>query len=174
MTLMRLLPAVAVLLAGLCLPSAAASDLLGSGARTSTLLGGPTITSAVGPPLPEAEAFRVDVVATGPQRLLLRFQIAEGYYVYRDKLRVRLLQPAEANVQVLSWPAAKVHNDPYFGEQAVYSDELTLPLAIGNSDGARRVGLQVDFMACQDGGICYPPLRRRFEVELPAASGAGR
>lgn len=174
MTTLRLLPAVAVLFAGLCLPTVQASDLLGSGPRSSTLLGGPTITGEAGPPLPEAEAFRVDVVATGPQRLLLRFQIAEGYYVYRDKLRVRLLQPPEARVQVLSWPAAKIHNDPYFGEQAVYSGELTLPLAIGNNAGARRLGLQVDFMACQDGGICYPPLRRRFEIELPAASGAGR
>ncbi|MBS3958236.1 MAG: thioredoxin family protein [Xanthomonadaceae bacterium] len=159
------------LLLGLALP-AAASDLLGGGPRSSDLLGGPTITGAVGPPLPEAEAFQVELAAESAGRLLLRFRIAPGYYVYRDKIRVAVERPAGLAVAVESWPPARTHSDPFFGEQAVYFDEATLPLALTPATGGTQAVLRVDFMACQDGGICYPPLQRTLAVDLPAAPAA--
>jgi len=169
MPTLRLLPFLALLL-GLLLPVAAASDLLGTSPRSSTLLGNPVITGGVGPPLPDAEAFRVELVAESAERLLLRFQIAPGYYVYRDKIHLAVLRPAGLEVAVEHWPEARTHSDPFFGEQPVYFDEATLPLRVNPAAGGALLRLRVDFMACQDGGICYPPLQRTLDVELPAAT----
>lgn len=172
MPTLRLFSLFALLL-GLWLPVAAASDLLGTAPRSSTLLGGPAVAGGVGPPLPEAQAFRVDLAAESAERLLLRFQIAPGYYVYRDKIRISVLRPAGLAVAVEHWPEARTHSDPFFGEQAVYFDEATLPLRLNPAAGGALLRLQIDFMACQDGGICYPPLQRQLEVQTPAAA-AGR
>lgn len=173
--LQTLRPGLALLLL-LCLllrPAMAATvgELLGSTPRGSNLLGTPAGT--VGPALPAEQAFRVEALADRPDRLLLRFDIAPGYYVYRDMIRVRAISPQGTRLSFGTRPAARTVTDPYFGTQAVYFGEVVLPVNVqGHSPGGGRLNLRVDFMACQERGICYPPLHRLITVHLPAASGA--
>ncbi|MCZ8319779.1 MAG: protein-disulfide reductase DsbD [Silanimonas sp.] len=149
-----------------------AAGLLGSGPRGSTLLGAPTVTGTAGLPLPDTEAYRVEAVADGADRIVVRFTIAPGYYLYRDKTTFAASAPPDAAVTVGAWPEAKVHADPYFGEQAVYFGEALVPLSVRRPAGeATTLRLQVGFMGCQENGVCYPPLRRAIDVALPASSG---
>ena len=122
-------------------------------------------------PLPPEQAFRLDAVATAPDRLLLRWTMPKGYYLYRDKTRLAVpgapgltLQPA--------WPAGTHHQDDYQGESVVYLDQVEVPVGIaGDLAGHRHLDLEARFQGCQDGGICYPVMTRTLSVDLPAGAG---
>jgi len=160
--------------ASAALPSVAG---LLSGGHSSGLLststsgdGGLTATGAAGLPLPDTEAYRLEAVTDGPERIVVRFTIAPGYYLYRDKTTFAAQSERGVVVRPGEWPAARTHSDEYFGEQAVYYDEVLVPLdVVRTQDGADTLRLTIGFMGCQENGVCYPPLKRELTVELADA-----
>ena len=82
------------------------SGLLSGGPRGSRLLegvAGPPGLTATGPagmPLPETEAYIVEAVTDGPNRIVVRFTIAPGYYLYRDKTRFAVESGRGATIKV--------------------------------------------------------------------------
>ncbi|MBS0457072.1 MAG: protein-disulfide reductase DsbD [Proteobacteria bacterium] len=120
--------------------------------------------------LPPEQAFGFEAIVDTPNRLLLRFTPAKGYYLYRDKTTV---STAGGNSLVLpgplQWPAAKAYHDEHFGDVAVYFDpvEVPLPLLRQTAD-AQSLTVTANFQGCQDNGICYPPMQRSVALALPA------
>jgi len=137
-------------------------------------LGGNDAGAVDAAPLPVERAFTSEVIADGGDRLLLRLTPAKGYYLYRDKLSVKLeagkglsasLPPAS------KLPKAQPYRDEHFGNVAVYFDqvEIALPVTRRVTDAAKGT-LVLGLQGCQDGGICYPPMTRRLAVSLPAGT----
>ncbi len=125
-------------------------------------------------PLPAEQAFRTEVIADGGNALLLRLTPARGYYLYRDKLGVRLDAGKGVSVALpppSRLPKATPYHDEHFGDVAVYFDqvEIRVPVARDHADPARGT-LVLELQGCQDGGICYPPMTRRLAVSLPAGT----
>ncbi|WP_240096010.1 protein-disulfide reductase DsbD family protein [Thermomonas flagellata] len=124
-------------------------------------------------PLPPEQAFASEVIARDGHSLLLRLTPAPGYYLYRDKLSVRLEGAPGSTVALPSagrLPLARAHRDEHFGEVAVYFDQVEIPLPLARrSPEAAQATLVLGLQGCQDGGICYPPMTRRLAVDLPAA-----
>lgn len=151
--------------------SAARADGLISldGARGGDLFGATTGLSASGGlPLPEAQAFGFEAIVDTPDRLLLRFTPAPGYYVYRDRTTVAL-DASGARAGAIAWPPSKPHFDEHFGDVQVYFDAVDVPLPVLRSDaGAMPATLTVTFQGCQEEGICYPPMTRTVALQLPA------
>jgi thiol:disulfide interchange protein DsbD len=136
-----------------------AGDLIAAGPAGATL------------PLPEQEAFDFEAIASGPDRLLLRFTPAPGYYLYRDRTTVTL-QGEGISAGTIEWPPAQQHSDEFFGDMFVFFDqvEAVLPLVRSNT-AAAALGLQIEFQGCQTDGICYPPMTRTVSLQLPAGEG---
>jgi len=167
------------------LPAAAAatSSLAAPAASTSagSLLGSRSDPSASGVekvPLPDTEAFRFEAIASSPQALLMRFTMADGYYLYRDRTRVVSLVaeggPELARAGALQWPASVPHTDEHFGQVQVYFGVVEVPLPLERlSTAAGRLALTTEFQGCQDDGICYPPMTRTVAVDLPAGGTLG-
>jgi thiol:disulfide interchange protein DsbD len=123
--------------------------------------------------LPEAEAFKVEAIANSPAELLLRFTPAPGYYVYRDKTTLALVDAPGFALGAPQWPAGRTIRDENFGEVVVFYDQVDVPVALHRPDApARALALEVVFQGCKDKGICYPPMTRRIEVSIPAGEGA--
>lgn len=121
-------------------------------------------------PLPEEQAFKFEAIAVAADELLMRFTPTKGYYLYQDRSSFRVL---EDDIQAGSpqWPQGKTHLDEHFGEVIVYFDEVEVPLRLMRSEGAaRRIRLQANFQGCQTDGICYPPMTRTLDVDLPAGA----
>ena len=134
-------------------------DLLGQGA-------GPSTSEAL--PLPEAQAFGFEAIVDTPDRLLLRFTPAPGYYLYRDRTTVALDAPG-ARAGALAWPPSNPHFDEHFGDVQVYFEQADVPLPVLRTDtGAMAATLTVTFQGCQTEGICYPPMTRTVALQLPA------
>ncbi|HEU4670369.1 MAG TPA: protein-disulfide reductase DsbD [Dyella sp.] len=155
------------------LPAAAAGGSRPEGfGATLGKPGGSGALGAPGTPLPPEQAFRLDAVATAPDRLLLRWTMAPGYYLYRDK--TGLATPGSDDLKLQpAWPAGTHHRDDYQGETVIYFNEVEVPVGIaGDLHGRRQLTVRATFQGCQDGGICYPVMTRALDVSLPAAGAS--
>ncbi|MBK8638819.1 MAG: protein-disulfide reductase DsbD [Chromatiaceae bacterium] len=128
--------------------------------------------------LPAEEAFRLAAEVVGPDRLRLTWIIAEGTYIYQDKLALGLEGPAGISIGDYQLPPAEqvknaVRPDGSLGEVALYRDRIDLELPIQRGDTeATTITLVAKFQGCADIGVCYPPRQERIELALPAATGA--
>ncbi|WP_119967775.1 protein-disulfide reductase DsbD [Shewanella japonica] len=114
--------------------------------------------------MPVEEAFVFDYQQKGNQ-VAISFVIADGYYMYRDKLQ---FSADGAVIGDIDLPKGKMHDDEYFGEQAVYYSFVTLPLAI--KEAADDAKVQVTFMGCAEGKLCYPPTKRDVILDAVEAN----
>ena len=115
-------------------------------------------------PVDQAFVLTHDRQADGQMRLY--FQIKPGYYLYQKRLKFDGL-PTEQHPQL---PPALNHHDEFFGDSAVYRDQLELLLP-ANAQGQLRLGWQ----GCADPGLCYPPQTTSIDLGgsvTPAAEQA--
>jgi thiol:disulfide interchange protein DsbD len=142
-----------------------AVDLL-QGARGGAALGA---TDRV--PLPEAQAFRVEAIASPADAgLRVRFSMPDGYYLYQDKTAFRIASEPGLALGAPAWPQGQWIEDAHFGRMRVHFGVVEVPLPIaGAVDPAvpRRADLVVDLQGCQQDGICYPPMTRTIALDLP-------
>ncbi|WP_378951658.1 protein-disulfide reductase DsbD [Mesorhizobium sp. ANAO-SY3R2] len=84
----------------------------------------------------------------------LTWQVADGYYLYRDHFRISV--NGEDVVFDVSEGVEK--SDPGFGDVEVlyHQAKVTVPVRSGTA--------QVTFQGCQDGGICYRPEVRYVDL----------
>jgi thiol:disulfide interchange protein DsbD len=141
----------------------------------------PTIAGAAGL-LPPEQAFRPSASALDGQTVEVRFDIADGYYLYRDKFRFAV-EPDTLRLGTPALPPGKEKMDDTFGQVEVYYREVAIRLPVErNSSGNLPLVLHVTSQGCADLGVCYPPLKQTLSVELfdspdpsavPAAPAAG-
>ena len=127
---------------------------------------------AAEPELLEPEkAFDFSARVVAPDAIEVRYVIAKGYYLYRDKFRFTL-EPAAAAAGAPRLPPGIIKKDEFFGEVAVYRDEvrIALPVAAGGQDG--RVVLIAVSQGCADVGVCYVPVEQKTELRLAVAGSA--
>ncbi|WP_414649307.1 protein-disulfide reductase DsbD family protein [Dyella sp.] len=161
--------------AGAAAAPAAAADA-GFGA-TLQALGGNRGAGAAGDALPAEQAFRFEALATARDRLLLRWSMPKGYYLYRDQTTLKVVD-APALQLTPAWPPGTAHHDEHYGDVTVYFDQVEVPVGVNGDLGSRRqLTLQASFQGCQQGGICYPVMSRSVTVTMGsevAAGGSGK
>lgn len=116
------------------------------------------------------QAFQFSARAAGPDEIEVQFQIAPGYYMYRQALKAG----AEgATLGDLVLPAGKVKFDETFQKEVeTYREVLRLriPVRQANADGLL---LSMVSQGCADAGLCYPPMTSQAKVSLVAYGGDG-
>ena len=124
--------------------------------------------------LPPDQAFRFAALADGSDRVRLSWQIADGYYLYRARIKVATTSK-QAQLGATQFPPGQVKNDEYFGRQEVYHHELTATVPVARAAaGTLELPLQVTYQGCADAGLCYPPITKPVSVTLSAdKAGAG-
>ena len=122
-------------------------------------------------PLAPEKAFRFSARALDPHTVEARFNIADGYYLYRDKLHFAV-EPAASGLALPSLPNGKVKEDQFFGRVETYRGNLIVNLQLQGTAPGQKVVVQAESQGCADLGICYPPNIQRVTVALPAAGSA--
>ena len=117
-------------------------------------------------------AFRVDAIADAPDRLRIRWDIEDGYYLYRDKITIRLDDGDTVSLLPFTLPEGKTKHDEFFGDvQVLYHEiDVVVPLQRSAPDPV-DISLQVGYQGCAEAGICYPPIKKTLPVSLAAWSG---
>jgi thiol:disulfide interchange protein DsbD len=126
-------------------------------------------SSATGDQLPVDEAFTMNARFDKPNELTIAWQIAPGYYLYRDKLSFAATGRIDLGVATL--PQGVPHTDDNFGDVEIFRDyfEAKVPFARASPDEL-EVEITAGFQGCKDASICYPPGEQRMTLLLPATS----
>ncbi len=116
------------------------------------------------------EAFKLQLAAHDSNTLSAQFSIADGYYLYQDKVKFSSGSPV-VRVGDYRLPPGTEKEDEFFGKIIAYYQgfEVAVPLLRAIPD-ALSVPVKVGYQGCADKGICYPPIEKTIDVSLPAAS----
>jgi thiol:disulfide interchange protein DsbD len=117
------------------------------------------------------KAFRLSARAVDAATLEVRYDIAKGYYMYRDKFAFAL-EPADAKAGAPQLPPGKVKQDEFFGDVETYRKEVVIRLPFTAPAGLEAVTLKATSQGCADIGVCYPPNPQTLQVSLAAMSSA--
>jgi thiol:disulfide interchange protein DsbD len=111
-------------------------------------------------------AFQPAARALDDQTLEVRFEIAPGYYLYRDKFR---FAADDITLGSPEFPQGREKEDDTFGKVEVFYETVIIRLPVErNLSGPMRFSLRVTSQGCADAGLCYPPQTQTLTVELPA------
>ncbi|RMH15801.1 MAG: protein-disulfide reductase DsbD [Gammaproteobacteria bacterium] len=121
------------------------------------------------------EAFRVLVDSPDGQAIGAHWQIAEGYYLYKDKISVSLPEGADIQLGTPRFPKGQIKVDETFGKMEVFHDQLDVRvplLGVVPSSSDKTLTLKVKYQGCAEKGFCYPPITKVVNVTIPP-SGTG-
>ena len=116
-------------------------------------------------PLPPDQVFKASAQALSAQQLELGFSIADGYYLYRDKIKVST-QTAQVTLDAPNFPVGENKHDDNFGDSVIYRGDLKIPVNI-TASGVTDLQIAVQYHGCADKGLCYPPQKKTFALKLP-------
>ena len=114
-------------------------------------------------------AFVLSAAAAGPDAIEARWDIAEGYYLYRDKFRFRAPDGSGASLGEAGFPKGKMKDDEYFGPMEVYYGAVAARVPVAGAAPGDVVDVDITYQGCADAGLCYPPITRTVSLLLPAA-----
>jgi thiol:disulfide interchange protein DsbD len=117
--------------------------------------------------LPPEQAFALSPRVLDARTVELKFDVAPGYYLYRERFGFEAKPSAgERNVDLkVELPPGKVKFDENFGKNVeTYRDGLALRVAVPQA--TQPFTLSVTSQGCADQGLCYPPLTRDWHVDV--------
>jgi thiol:disulfide interchange protein DsbD len=136
------------------------------GALSLVLLAGSASSVAQQSRLLEPErAFAFSVQAVDESTVEARFAIANGYYLYREKLKFSVEPVALAGMPVL--PPGKMKHDEFFGNVETYRGAVAVRLPLQGAQPGATVTVKAESQGCADAGVCYPPQLQKVTVALP-------
>jgi thiol:disulfide interchange protein DsbD len=117
-------------------------------------------------------AFKPTARALDGQTVEVTYEIAKGYYLYRDKFKFAV----DGEVTTLGTPQipkGKEKIDDIFGKVEVYYKTVAIRLPVERaSSGPLQLKLNVTSQGCADAGVCYPPQTQSVSLELPDPASA--
>jgi len=137
------------------------------------VLAASTLAHGAEPELLEPDkAFRFSARLKDARSIEVNYQIAPGYYLYRDKFRFEL-SPADAKPGAAQLPAGRKHRDEFFGEVETYRGNVSIVLPFELAEaGVPAIKLAATSQGCADVGVCYIPHEQKAELKLAALGQA--
>ena len=113
------------------------------------------------------KAFRFSARALGGDAIEVRFEIADGYYLYRERFK---FAAQNARLGKAELPAGERKRDEFFGDAEVYRKDvrIRLPVEPGAGDPLK---LAVTSQGCADIGVCYVPMDSAATLRLASFGG---
>lgn len=120
--------------------------------------------------LPPEQAFAFSSRVMNANTVRLRWDIAPGYYLYRERIQVAADTPG-VQWAPLALPPGKDKFDANFNKtMAVYRDRMEVDLQL--TRGGASLPLTIGWQGCADAGLCYPPESQPLQVALTGLGAA--
>ncbi|KZX56251.1 protein-disulfide reductase DsbD [Vibrio sp. HI00D65] len=100
-------------------------------------------------------------------KVLLDWQVKEGYYLYQHSLSFSGQNLAIGNVELED---GEPHQDEFFGEVSVYTQPLFVQVPLQSYQKGSQ--LIVKYQGCAEAGFCYPPETRVIDIAPFEATGS--
>lgn len=124
--------------------------------------------------LPVDEAFQFSAAKSENQEnVIVNWSIAEGYYLYQEKISVKLNQEENASFDVATFSISpEDYNDPYFGLMKIFKKPVQAIFKASQPPLKAEDVVEIAYQGCTE-GFCYPPEVKEIKVaDLPIAQVA--
>lgn len=124
--------------------------------------------------LPVDEAFQFSAAKSENQEnVIVNWSIAEGYYLYQEKISVKLNQEENASFDVATFSISpEDYNDPYFGLMKIFKKPVQAIFKASHPPLKAEDVVEIAYQGCTS-GFCYPPEVKEIKVaDLPIAQVA--
>ncbi len=124
--------------------------------------------------LPPEQAFAIQPSKVNSSEqgnyVIVTWKIADGYYIYRDKVSFTVKDDSLVLGDVELSPS-ETKEDPYFGKIQIYKNELTAKIPFTSSKKKDELlFLSAKSQGCASGGICYPPMKQTISFMQPVVA----
>ena len=126
-------------------------------AMTLLLLGWQAAARAEAEFLEPEKAFVFSAEMVAPDMLEMRYRVAPGYYMYRERFGITISPIGAATLGEAVYPKGEVKYDPTFEKdmEVFHQDvRIRVPIAVGG----QPFTLTLTGQGCADAGLCYPPM----------------
>ena len=116
------------------------------------------------------QAFKLTLNRSDDHTLHAHWQIADGYYLYKKRLKAKFLAGSEFTVAKLIFPAGIIIEDKEFGDVEVFRNELsiTIPILAADKQPAATETINniftLKYQGCADVGVCYSPIKVKHDL----------
>jgi thiol:disulfide interchange protein DsbD len=119
------------------------------------------------------KAFSLSTRVIDGNTLEAKWNVADGYYLYRDKFKFDVVT-GDAVLRAPIYPKGKVKKDPLFGEVETYENSVAIQIPLKRSgSAAERLALRITSQGCNEPvGVCYPPITKEVGFALPVVAEA--
>jgi thiol:disulfide interchange protein DsbD len=118
--------------------------------------------------LPAEQAFRFSAAVLDAQTLRVNWQIADNYYLYREKIALSLPDSEHTELGSYTIPHGQKYADEAFGAVEIFHNELSFDVpVIRNSIEPQTISLLAKYQGCAELGVCYPPMQKTITLQLP-------
>ena len=124
--------------------------------------------------LPVDEAFQFSAAKSENQEnVIVNWSIAEGYYLYQEKISVKLNQEETSSFDEPTFSISpEDYNDPYFGLMKIFKKPVQAIFKASQSPLKAEDMVEIAYQGCTE-GFCYPPEVKEIKVaDLPIAQVA--
>ena len=121
--------------------------------------------------LPVDEAFQFSAAKSENQEnVIVNWSIAEGYYLYQEKISVKLNQEEASSFDVPTFSISpEDYNDPYFGLMKIFKKPVQAIFKASHPPLKAEDVVEIAYQGCTS-GFCYPPEVKEIKVaDLPIA-----
>ncbi|MES2218214.1 MAG: protein-disulfide reductase DsbD [Pseudomonadota bacterium] len=115
-------------------------------------------------PLPAAQAFAITGFMDQNKQLILQWDIAPGYYLYRDKIIITPAQGNKVKLGKIDLPAGENKQDEFHGKFQSYTGVLVVNVPLKSPGG--ELDLTIGYQGCSTHGFCYPPVKQQLQVNM--------
>ena len=115
--------------------------------------------------LPVDEAFQFSAAKSENQEnVIVNWSIAEGYYLYQEKISVKLNQEENASFDVATFSISpEDYNDPYFGLMKIFKKPVQAIFKASQPPLKAEDVVEIAYQGCTE-GFCYPPEVKEIKV----------
>ena len=124
--------------------------------------------------LPVDEAFQFSAAKSENQEnVIVNWSIAEGYYLYQEKISVKLNQEETSLFDLPTFSISpEDYNDPYFGLMKIFKKPVQAIFKASQPPLKAEDVVEIAYQGCTE-GFCYPPEVKEIKVaDLPIAQVA--
>ena len=119
------------------------------------------------------QAFRFSASAVDATTVEVRYRIADGYYLYRERFKFGLDAATSGGARLGEpvFPKGEIKYDETFAKDVEhYRNDVVIRIPVVGATGP--ITLLSTSQGCADAGLCYPPQEAKATLTMTAAAGA--
>lgn len=109
------------------------------------------------------EAFQIRLQNPSNNSLILKFKIAKGYGIYKDKIHININKESHSKIKSIVFPKAVLKYNEFLGNYYIYNNDFDVFINFEKFDNSLQ--LEVTYQGCKGLDFCYPEISKIISLK---------